>query len=168
MMASLYTAQWGLVVDGIQIALCVGILFFLVLGRWRTRRLQANAAAHGAAGSFSEEVLLQSVRQRAETALSAIAAAVEAERIELQQLCDTGRTSRRMPPVEASAPAPPFRLGDRGGAGAPMAVQKGYEGIGPLAAGGLDPRQIADRLNLPLGEVELSLKMQRTASETPT
>lgn len=164
MMASLGAVHWGMLVDGIQIALCAAILFFLVLGRWRNRRLQANAAAHDSAASFSEEVLLQSVRQRAETALSAIAAAVEAERIELQKVCDGGRPARRMHRVEATDPVPPFRLGESGGKGTPPAGQKSYAGIGGLAAGGLSPRQIAEQLKLPAGEVELVLKMNRYGS----
>ncbi len=166
MMASLEAIRWGMLVDGIQIVLCAAILFFLVLGRRRTRRLPANAAAHGAAASFSEEVLLQAVRQRAETALSAIAAAVEAERVELQQLCDGGRPARRLHRVEASDPVPPFRLGESGGKGTPPAGQKSYAGIGGLAAGGLSARQIAEQLKLPAGEVELVLKMNRYGSGT--
>jgi DNA-binding NarL/FixJ family response regulator len=159
-MVSMESIPWGMVVDGIQIGLCVVILACLIHGRRRTRRLQADAAACGAAASFSDEVLLQSVRQRAEMAFSAIAAALEAERLELQRLCDGGRAPRRTTAAEPLVPAAPFRFGEIGAAAA--AGKERYEGVGDLAAAGLSARQIAEQLKLPAGEVELVMKMQAT------
>ncbi|MCU0538622.1 MAG: DUF2802 domain-containing protein [Desulfobacterales bacterium] len=51
---------------------------------------------------------------------------------------------------------PPFRLG-----GGPVPPAGGrYDGVRRLAREGLGCRQIAERLNLPRGEVELALKLQ--------
>ena len=151
--------HWGMVADGVQIGLGLVILVFLVHGRLRSRRRAAADAAEGPKASFGDEVLLQSLRQRAETALAAVAAAVEAERIGLQQFCDGGRKSRRAEQGELVAAPAPFRLGQNRCDAAAAARDSGYEGIGGLAAAGLSARQIAEQLNLPAGEVELVLKL---------
>jgi hypothetical protein len=111
------------------------------------------------------EVLLQSIRLQTEHALQNIRMTVEAERDKLQHaLADAGALRPPAEPeVAAAAAAPPaFRWGD-----AEPAERTGsrYAGLDGLAEQGLSARQIADRLNLPAGEIELALKMRAVVPE---
>lgn len=159
--------RWELVADGIQVALCGVILACLVHNKLRHNRLLPETLSRGKAPVFSQEVLLQTLRQQTEQALASIRAAVDAEETKLQQVLGAAEVPR--PDGEATAteiPAEhvPFRLGD----GEPIGYGTSpscYSGLGELAAQGLSVRQIAAQTRLPAGEIELALKLQRAAVE---
>jgi len=79
MLTFLDALRWDLLADGIQVALCGVILVCLVHNKLKYKRLLPEAPRRGAPPVFSQEVLLQTLRQQAEQALASIRAAVDAE-----------------------------------------------------------------------------------------
>jgi hypothetical protein len=157
MIGLLDAVRWDLVGAGFQLALCA-----LILGGWACRRLRKRAQATGEAGApppaFTLEVWRQTIRQQTEQSLQRILSTVERERLKLQEV------------LAGVGPLPPTAEADTAG---PCDVQSGfrwagtepdelgfnrYAGVNELAQQGLGPRQIADQLNLPAGEIELALK----------
>ncbi len=153
------TWPWDLIRDGLVVVFCMSLLARGVVRRLRERRRPALPAAAAAPAPFAHELGVQTFRQQAERALAGIAAAVEAERLRLHE-----QLQAALPPSVDGRPdghrgapdEPPFRLG-----GGPVPPAGGrYDGVRRLAREGLGCRQIAERLNLPRGEVELALKLQ--------
>jgi len=156
--------RWDLVGGGFQIALCA-----VILGGWVRRRIRKRAETRAEPSApnpdFSQEVFLQTIRQQTELSLQRILAAVEVERDQLQRaLASTGVLN---PPaaVEIAGSEDPhsaFRWGDSDADGT---GRRRYAGLKALAEQGLSSRQIADRLNLPAGEIQLALKLQGATHE---
>lgn len=129
-----------------------------ILCGWLCRRMKRRTAAPAEPDSvrpvFSQEMHLQSLRQQAEQALRNILAAVEAERGRLQPVLAAAASSG-VAPTKGAPDA--FRWGDSEDDGN-RAWR--YEGLETLAEQGLTLRQMADRTGLPVGEVELVLKLR--------
>jgi hypothetical protein len=146
--------------DAVQILMCGVILACVACNRLKSLRREELRPAPPAA--FSDEVMLQSLRQQTEQALTAIQGAVQAERLRLERL---------MSPVDPlgapSAPDPepvdltPFRLGDP----PPTGGGSRYDVLPGLAASGLTPRELSAQTQLPAGEIELALKLRRSMAE---
>jgi hypothetical protein len=160
----LETVRWDMVAAGFQLVLCT-----VILGGWILRRAGKRSAAGAAPAvappAFALEVMLQTIRQQTEHSLQCILAAVEAERDRLQQALACAGS---LPPAaEADAVGPAVALGGFrwGGAESDQSSTNRYTGLKGLAEQGLSPRQIADRLNLPAGEIELALKMRADVTE---
>ncbi len=160
----LEAVRWDLLGSGFQIALCAGILF-----GWVRRRCQRRSAAQGepAAASpiFAQEMFLQTIRQHTEQALQNILAVVENERDRLQRALAGSGAASHSAEAESGGPAgalAAFRWGDPelDGVG-----QSRYGALDALAEQGLSSRQIADRMNLPAGEIELALKLRKGSHE---
>jgi hypothetical protein len=160
----LETVRWDMVAAGFQLVLCT-----VILGSWILRRAGKRSAASVAPAvappAFALEVMLQTVRQQTEHSLQCILSAVEAERDRLQQALACAGS---LPPAsEAEAVGPALALGGFrwGAAESDQSVTNRYAGLNGLAEQGLNPRQIADRMNLPAGEIELALKMRGAVTE---
>jgi hypothetical protein len=70
------------------------------------------------------------------------------------------------PIAETAAAHIPFRLGE---SDPELTDRSRYAGLKGLCGRGLSPRQIADKMKLPVGEIELALKLQRASeSGAPT
>jgi hypothetical protein len=158
MIGLLDAVRWDLVGAGFQLALCA-----LILGGWARRRLRKRAQADGEVvappQAFALEVWRQTIRQQTEQSLQRIVSTVERERLKLQEVLAGVGPLR--PTAEADSAGP----GD-GQAGFRWCGTESeeldfnrYAGVNELAQQGLSPRQIADRLNLPAGEIELALKL---------
>lgn len=160
------TWPWDLIRDGLVVVFCMGLLTRGAMRRLRARRLPAAASAPAAPAPFAHELGVQALRQQAERALAGIAAAVEAERLRLHEQLRAAllpAVDGRLACLRSAPDEPPFRLGD-----GPMPPAAGrYEGVRILAREGLGCRQIAERLNLPRGEVELALKLQALSPTVP-
>jgi hypothetical protein len=166
MLTILDALRWDLLADGIQVVLCGVMLLCLVHNKRKYKRLLPEATQRETPPVFSQEVLLQTLRQQTEQALASIRAAVEAEETKLQQVLGAAGVPRAVA-ENATAEHLPFRLGD----GEPEGLETlptRYGGLGELAAQGLTTRQIAAQTRLPAGEIELALKLQRAAVETGT
>jgi hypothetical protein len=167
-MAGWDVLNWEVVCNTVQIALCSVILLFLVRNKLKAKRFPAEGERHDHAIPFTQQIRLQSMRQQTELALEAILKTVQAEQLRLQLAFDGADTC--LPGAGATADAPnadhlPFRFGqdDIPSVSAGSSVGR-YAGVYGLAAEGLNARQIAERLRLPGGEVELALKLQQMAS----
>jgi hypothetical protein len=162
MIGLLDAVRWDMVGAGFQLALCA-----LILGGWARRRLRKRAQACGEAGApppaFALEVWRQTIHQQTEHSLQRILSTVEHERLKLQEL------------LAGTGPMPPTAEADTTGPGDGQAGFRWdgtepdelgfnrYAGVNELAQQGLGPRQIADQLNLPAGEIELALKLHGPA-----
>lgn len=159
MTSLLEIVRWDMVAAGFQLALCAAVLAGWIRRR-RSSRNAVGAAPEGPPKSFALEVMLQTMRQQAEQSLQCILAAVETERDRLDQvLAGAGclRTATAAESIEPMGGTGGFRWG-----AAEIDDSRGqrYAALSGLAEQGLNPRQIADRLNLPAGEIELALKMR--------
>ena len=160
------TWPWDLLRDGLVVVFCIGLLVRGAVRRLRARHALNPSAERAAPAPFARELGVQVLRQEAETALAAIAAAVEAERMRLQEhfpAVAPPAAEVRLDPARGVPEEFPFRLGESSG---PAAWGR-YEGVRILAREGLGCRQIAERLNLPRGEVELALKLQPDSRRGP-
>jgi hypothetical protein len=111
-------------------------------------------------------VFLQTIRQETEHALQNILTVVETERSRLQRALEDAGASSVSSETEIGTPveAPVvFRWGDLDPDGA---GRKRYDGLEGFIEQGLSSRQIADRMNLPAGEIELAMKLR--APDTAT
>jgi hypothetical protein len=161
MLAFLDVVRWDRVSDGFQLLLCGVILACLVHNKLKHKRLLPDAGRP----DFSQEVLLQTLRQQTEQALASIRAVVEVEHAKLQQLMgvpDGPSPAEARVQTESAAENVPFRLGN-GDPGGPGSLRSRFAGLPELAARGLTVRQMAAQTQLPAGEIELALKLQRSA-----
>lgn len=164
MMAFFDAVSWDRASDGIQVLLCGVILACLIHNKLKHKRLLPDAARRGQPPVFSQEVLLQTLRQQTEQALASIRAAVEAEHARLQQLLAASAVpcpAEERSDAETAVEHIPFRLGNGDPEGA-VSLRRRFAGLPELAARGLTARQIAAQTQLPAGEVALALKLQRT------
>ena len=155
--------RWDLIRDACNVVLCIGILIYLVRGRSPSPQAPTEAADRPESAGFTQEIRLQALRQQSERALSAILGAVEAERLRLQQAFDSGDPHRLAPfeaPARGAAEERPFRLGQEA---CEPAARDRYDGVHGLFREGLSCGQIAEKLRLPRGEVELALKLRPAA-----
>jgi hypothetical protein len=160
MTSYLEAVRWDWLGSGFQITLCAGILFGWVRRRVRQRSARQNEPS-AVRPTFSQEVFLQVVRQQTELAWQNIQAVVEAERGRLQRVLAGGGGASLMADAENSGPADAlvaFRWGDPEPDGSGPCR---YDALDDLAEQGLSTRQIAERINRPVGEIELALKMRR-------
>jgi hypothetical protein len=160
----LEAVRWDLLGGGFQIALCAAILFAWVRRRIK-RRAEAQAEPGAVSPMFTQEVFLQTIRQQAEHAFQNILAAVEVERDRLQHAWDGvgGTSASTRADTGASADAlVAFRWGDPDPDGT---GRSRYVGLEAFLEQGLSSRQIADRMNLPAGEIELALKLRDASQE---
>jgi hypothetical protein len=149
----LEAVSWDLLGVALPTALGAGILF-----GWLCRRMKRRLAAPAEPGSvspvFAQEMHLQTLRQQAEQALRNILAVVEAERGRLQPVLAAAASSGAVPKKDAPDAFRWDASEDNGNRA------RRYEGLETLAKKGLTLRQIADRTSLPVGEVELVLKLR--------
>jgi hypothetical protein len=151
--------RWDLIRDAWQVVLCIGILVCLVRGRGAPLRAPRKSGAPPDVAEFNQEIRLQALRQESERTLAVILETVESERRRLQQAFEAdGRSglAAAAVPARPATDEPAFCLGER-----PEPAAWGrYDGVHGLAREGLSCRQIAEKLNLPRGEVELALKLR--------
>jgi len=166
-MAGWEALRWEVVCNAVQIALCSVILAFLIRNKLKTKRFLAEGERRDAVIPFSQQIRLQSVRQQTELALEALLKAVQAEQLRLQQAfdgVDAGLSGGGGAANTAGADHLPFRLGEDILPVSARSRAGHYDGVHRLAAEGLSAKQIAEQLQLPSGEVELTLKLQQMAS----
>lgn len=160
----LEAVRWDLLGSGFQIALCAGVLVGWIRRRAK-RRSAAPVEADTASPVFAREMFRQTVRQQTEQALQNILAAVEAERERLQHALADGDAAPCPAEAESGRTADAsaaFRWGDPE---AGRDQRSRYGALDALGEQGLSSRQIADRLKLPVGEIELARKLRQGSHE---
>ena len=150
-----------IIIDGVQIFLCLLILFYLLRNRNKKKDRNLKNAGNELGQDFNAHVLTQTIKQQVDRAFASIVdtVAIEQERLEsaLQyeqlnndawdisefhvrsRLSDRNENSRKSDSTDAR--------------------EKRHERIQDLAAGGMSTRQISEELKAPLGEVELILSL---------
>ena len=157
---------WEVAVDGIQIVLCLLILFFLIRNRRRKIAPEWVAAKTESGQSFNLQVLSQTINQQVELAFSNILESIAVERrnlgnvLQLNQFNHAGRIStenQRSPVLSKNSEVLPKSK-------EPADKEEHRTRIQMLAARGISAKQIAEELKTPMGEVELILSLQLTKS----
>jgi hypothetical protein len=153
---------WEVAVDGIQIFLCILILFFLIRNRrkkWQPDSLEVKSES---GRSFNLQVFSQTINQQIELAFSNILESVAVERRNLDNVLQSNQFDKA-----ASIPAVIQRPLEPSKTDAALLRSKETASMGDhlariqkLAARGMSAKQIADELKTPRGEVELILRLQ--------
>jgi len=157
-------SYWETALDITGLLMCIMTLVYIVRIRLADRRTPQPPQT----GDFKKEMQVQAEDQGAENALETIARALERERRNLQLYLGTGlqpATAGGAPPVDRSLDlpdqeAPVYQTTAR------LRRKRGvYSEAVELAACGLSPSQIADKVHIPRGEVELSIKLRNRRQE---
>jgi hypothetical protein len=156
---------WELVLDGIQIILCIMIFLFLLNNRIKYKRWVLNAVRQEKSVAFFDEIRMQHLKQLTEKSFDNVVDTINQERLTLQTQFEADAT-------DSEQHAPVLRTSDE----LKNVIQDDEKGPGDndlgnfseivaLAEKGLSIREISKRLNMPGGEVELVLRLNRDEAE---
>jgi hypothetical protein len=153
--------NWEVIVDGVQIFLCLLVLFFFIRNR-QTKKYQTPMNAGRKTGKdFNAHVLTQTIKQQVDRAFASVIEAVALEQERLEKVLQDDRPGNDS--WEISEYHLRSRFQDRNERSRETDVVEGgekrFERINNLAAGGMNSRQISEELKAPLSEVELILSL---------
>ena len=152
---------WELLLDGVQILLCLMIFLFLVHNRIKYKRWILNAASREKAVVFSDEIRMQHLKQLAEKSFDKVVDAINQERLALQIQFESDATDSEPRASVLQAPDK-FKSVIQDDEKSPGDNDLGnFSEIVALAEKGLSIREISQRLNMPGGEVELILRLNK-------
>ena len=152
---------WELVLNGVQIILCVMIFIFLIHSKIKYKRWILNAAAQETTPAFSDEIRIQHLKQLTEKSFDAVVDTINQERMALQTCFDaseseSGQSVSVLPTSDdfkTLIPEDETNPGDTD--------LTNFSEIIALADKGLSIREISKRLNMPSGEVELVVRLNK-------
>ena len=157
--------NWEFVVDGFQIFLCLMIIFLLI--RNHRRRLKSDQEDPGQefGQDFDMQVFSQTINQQVELAFNNIQNTLDHERRNIEKLMQLQqhRSSKQPSPEIMPSLAPTHSRGATQSPDKSVGRSTRQTRIRKMTARGMSPKQIADELKTPLGEIELILNMQRNA-----
>jgi hypothetical protein len=155
---------WELVMDGVQIFLCMMIFLFLLRNRIKYKRWFLKAVSEEKRFVFSDEIRMQNLKQLAEKSLDNVAEAINQERLALQMHfeADTPDSERQAPVLQTPEKFKNAIQNDEKGPG--DIDLSNFSEIVALAEKGLSIREISQRLNMPGGEVELVLRLNKNGN----
>ena len=155
--------QLGL--DAIQLLVCGIILIYLIRSRHRFQRRSGNQAANTGSTSFGAEVMLQVVKQQAERSFETISETLRHERRLFDQFLDQYPWGSHGPgrPLDAVGSSEPFVKPDTEDSLGGREVDT-LE-INRLNREGMGLSQIAERMKIPLEEVQLRLRLSNQAAK---
>jgi len=153
--------HWEIAVDGIQIFLCLLILFFLIRNHWRTMKPDRMNPKIESGQDFNLQVFSQSINQQVELAFTNILEVAANERRNLDKVLQFHpfKPANHSLPEIRSQSSPSHR---------DDSFQRGKETLGQgehririqkLATKGMSAKRISEELKMPLGEVELILSL---------
>jgi hypothetical protein len=153
---------WQLAIDGLQIFLCLLILFFFVARRTKSRKMAAESVAADQFSNFNARFLAESFQQQTDQAFDNILTVISNERRNLDRLLqllaekqpDAGITAQIDDAVAQAAASTQDCLPDD---------QLKAE-VKKLAASGKDTGQISRQMKIPVGEVELILNLTKKSA----
>ena len=151
--------HWEFAVDGLQIFLCLLILFFLI----RNRRPKTNTDLK----DFNSQVFSKTLTQQIEVAFANILEVAASERRNLDKLLKFHQFSQIEPNSAKIEHQPsPSKDNENLQRVSDMANQDDRQGrIQRLASRGLSAKQISKDLKAPLNEVELVLSLHDRSQE---
>lgn len=159
--------HWEVAVDGVQIFLCLLIIFFLIRNLRRSRKPDWVNPLGESGRDFNLQVFSQTIAQQVELAFANImeAAAIERRNLEkflqIDQLHHTNHSSPRIRPPSVPSHRDDTWQRDKTTAGKDERRAR----IQKLATRGMSAKQISEELKTPLGEVELILSLQKAATD---
>ena len=157
--------NWEVIVDGFQIFLCLLILFLLIRNHRRKLKLDLTGPKQELRPDFDVQVFSQTISQQIELAFSNIQNTVDSEYRNIQKVMKLQQDNT---PIQRPSVILPLSTPNH----SRVALEKGEESVEQdtlqrhilkLSARGLNPKQIADELKAPLGEVDLILNMKKSA-----
>ena len=150
---------WQLAIDGLQIFLCLLILFFFVTKRTKSRKMAAESVAADQVSNFNARFLAESFQQQTDQAFDNILTVISNERRNLDGLLQL--LAEKQPDVGVTAQI------DDAVAQAAVSTQDCLPDdqlkaeVKKLAVSGKDTGQISRQLKIPVGEVELILNLTK-------
>lgn len=157
--------NWEVAVDGIQIFLCLLILFFLIRNHRRRLKPDLTHSKLVSGQDFNVEVFSQTINQQVELAFANIQNVIAGERrhlekvLQLQQVKPFDHNPSEI--IPASQPTRSSGVFENESESADQETLRTR--IREMDTRGMSPKQIADTLKTPLGEVELILSLQKNA-----
>jgi hypothetical protein len=151
--------------DAIQLLVCGIILIYLIRTRRQFRRQGENQNADMGAPGFRTEVMLQAVKQQAERAFETILETLHHERRLFDQFMDQypwGSDSCGRP-VDAAGSGDPSVKPDA--EEFPAGREADAREVDRLSREGMEASQIAERMKIPLEEVQLRLRLSNYAAK---
>ena len=153
--------NWEILIDGVQIFLCLLILFYLLRNRNKKKDRVLKNAGSELGQNFNAHVLTQTIKQQVDRAFASIIDTITAEQERLEKALQYEHLNNDA--WEISEFHLRSRLTDRNEdprkSDYTEVREKRHERIQELAAGGMSTRQISEELKAPLGEVELILSL---------
>ena len=156
---------WEIAIDATQIGLCGLILFFLIRNSIKFKRLNLNAPSGEESKKFNTDFAVEAVRQQTELAFNHILETIDKERQTLDAYFEL-RETRFAPGLLASVSSDRVERISGSEALEPDAADTIYSEIESLSDQGLSLADIAEKLNVPRGEVDLVLKLKRLSIES--
>jgi len=156
---------WEIALDATQIGLCGLILLFLICNRMKFKRLILNAPSAEKSQKFNTEFVVEAVRQQTELAFNHILETIDKERQTLHAYFEL-RESQLAPGLLKSVSSGRIEPISSTEASEPDIADEIYSEIEGLSDQGVSLADIADKLNLPRGEVDLVLKLKRLSIES--
>ena len=155
--------HWEVAVDGIQILLCLLILFFLVRNHRHKMKPDMMNPKRGSDQNFNLQVFSQAINQQVEMAFTNIQDVAANERrnfdkvLQFHPFNPAAHTEIRPQAFSSRRDGSFKHMKETTGSGERRTrIQK-------LASRGMSTKQISEELKTPLGEVELILSLQNTA-----
>ena len=154
---------WELVLDGTQIFLCAITILFLLHNKIKYKRWILTAPPEDNADSFSIEMHVQNLKQQTEQTFDKIIDIINQERVALQTHYDLADDKHEIKPsvIEPSVRAKTVAQADDNS-------DAGITNFGEIldaSKKGLSTREISKRVNMPRGEVELILRLNKQDAE---
>ena len=151
-----YTTEfWELVLDVIALFLCGIVLLHLIRNRGKYNQLLLKKPEKENSNNFNEEVATQLVKQQSDRSFETISNVIEKERMLLHNLNPLSAEE----PVQVQEDT--YNKNSTGGAN--LAGDR-YDEVLRLADLGLSAKKISERAKMPVGEVELIVKLKELES----
>ncbi len=156
---------WELVLDGVQIFLGMMIFLFLLHNRIKNKRWILDASSQEKTVGFSDEIRMQHLKQLTEKSFDNVVDAINQERLALQTQFEADAKDSELQPSILQTPDE-FKNVIQDDEKDPGDTDLGnFSEIVALADKGLSIREISQRLNMPGGEVELVLRLNKDEAE---
>jgi hypothetical protein len=155
--------HWQIVADGLEIFLCLLILFFLMRNQRRKMKPDLKPAMSQSGPDFNFQVFMETIHQQVDLAFANIRQVAANERrnfdevLRFQQQKYTETHSKEgFPPASFAHRIDTFQTMTE-----PARQGERQTRIQQLATRGMSAKQISDELKTPLGEVELVMSLQK-------
>jgi hypothetical protein len=156
------TLSWETSLDIAGIFLCGLIIIYLLYNKIKYRHLLIDARLIDPGTAFKADLTQQMVKQQAERILYLISGELANELMVLKDMTTAGKIMPEGTRTPASRSGTSQRSDTPSGLLDPTPVgfeHDPYVEVTQLSKDGLSPHQIAEKVKLPLGEIELLLKL---------